>query len=269
MLRNVGPIRLPYRFRRPISTGFEPFDQNITQRYQHIVYLQNKEKEYAYISDIYARFSQSANRQYEQGEITYLEKLNAQAKQQQIEIRLRQVKVDLQTAYQQLKLLLQTDEDFLVADQPLEPFMVAPSSIQAGLKVYDERLRYEQAMLGVERNRLLPNISIELFNGTNRYENARNYWGWQVGIAVPLFFGEQKSKIQARKYGVEIAENLRQNYRLSLDTRRTELMNELEKYRSHIVYYHLRASTSAMNSSSLPNEVMTLAKLIFFDIFKA
>ncbi|HOM62548.1 MAG TPA: CusA/CzcA family heavy metal efflux RND transporter [Dysgonamonadaceae bacterium] len=211
--------------------------KNITQRYQHIVYLQNKEKEYAYISDIYARFSQSANRQYEQGEITYLEKLNAQAKQQQIEIRLRQVKMDLQTAYQQLKLLLQTDEEFLVADQPLEPFMVAPSSIQAGLKVYDERLRYEQAMLGVERNRLLPNISIELFNGTNRYENARNYWGWQVGIAVPLFFGEQKSKIQARKYGVEIAENLRQNYRLSLDTRRTELMNELEKYRSHIVYY--------------------------------
>ena len=211
--------------------------KNITKAYQHIVYLKNKEKEYASISGIYSRFSQSADRQYEQGEITYLEKLNARAKQQLIDIRLQQVKVDLQTAYQQLKLLMQTDEEFLVADQPLEPFMVAPSSIASGLKVYDERLRYEQAMLGVERNRLLPNINIELFNGTNRYENARNYWGWQVGIAVPLFFGEQKSKIQVRKYGVEIAENLRQNYRLSLDTRRTELINELEKYRSHIVYY--------------------------------
>lgn len=211
--------------------------KNITKAYQQIVYLQNKEKEYVYISGIYSRFSQSANRQYEQGEITYLEKLNASAKQQQVDIRLQQVKVDLQTAYQKLKLLMQTDEKFLVADQPLEPFMVAPSSIESGLKVYEEHLRYEQAMLAVERNRLFPNITIELFNGTNRYENARNYWGWQVGIAVPLFFGEQKSKIQVRKYGVEIAENLRQNYRLSLETHRTELINELEKYRSHIVYY--------------------------------
>lgn len=211
--------------------------KNISKAYYHIIYLQNKEEQYRYIGDIYSRFSQSANRQYEQGQITYLEKLNATAKQQQIGIRLEQVKADLQIAYDQLKLLMQSEKSFSVPSQPLEPVMFSLPAINSGLRVMDERLRYENAMLRVERNQLLPNVNVEIFNGTNRYENAKNYWGWQVGIAVPLFFGEQQSKIKARKYSIQMAENMQQNYKLTYDTRKIELQNELQKYNKNIEYY--------------------------------
>lgn len=93
--------------------------KNITQAYYRVVYLQNKQQHYNYIADIYRKFSQSADAQYKQGEIAYLEKLNATAKQQQIDIQQKQAASDLQIAYRQLNLLLQSAEDISVPFQQL------------------------------------------------------------------------------------------------------------------------------------------------------
>ena len=92
--------------------------KNITQAYYRVVYLQNKQQHYDYIAGIYRKFSQSADAQYKQGEIAYLEKLNATAKQQQIDIQQKQAASDLQIAYRQLNLLLQSPEDNSVPFQP-------------------------------------------------------------------------------------------------------------------------------------------------------
>lgn len=213
--------------------------KEITKAYYNIVYLQNKQEQYRYIADIYARFSQSANRQYQQGDITYLEKLNASAKQQQVDIRLQQTAADLQIAYNRLHLLMQADGTYSVPPQPLEPLLVSLAAVNPGLRVMEEKFRYENAMLGVERNQLWPNINVELFNGTNRFANARNYWGWQVGVSIPLFFGEQQAKIKARKFGVQMAQNMQQNYSLMYDNRRTEMQKELDKYNKNIEYYRV------------------------------
>lgn len=212
--------------------------KDITKAYYHIVYLMNKQQQYDYISGIYARFASSADKQYAAGEITYLEKLNATAKQQQINIQKEQAKSDLAIAYDQLKLLLQTQEPFSVAYMELHPLVVTDlSNGNPGLRLAQDRVRYESAMLGVERNLLFPNINFEVFNGTNRFPDARNYWGWQVGVSLPLFFGEQQSKIRARRFGVQMAENMKQNYEIVYSSRQTELRNEVEKYRKNIEYY--------------------------------
>ncbi|MEA4948816.1 MAG: TolC family protein, partial [Petrimonas sp.] len=212
--------------------------KDITQAYYHVVYLQNKQQLYDYIAGIYRKFSQSAAAQYKQGEIAYLEKLNATAKQQQIEVQQKQAASDLQIAYRQLNLLLQPDENILVPFQQLEPVLLNENSRNnAGLKLADEQLRYENALLGVEKNLWLPNINVEVFNGTNRFANAKSYWGWQVGVSIPLFFGEQKARVASQKYSVMMADYSRQQYQIRYDSANEQLRNELEKYRQNIDYY--------------------------------
>ncbi|MPM34168.1 Multidrug resistance protein MdtC [bioreactor metagenome] len=212
--------------------------KNITQAYYHVVYLQNKQQHYDYIAGIYRKFSQSAAAQYKQGEIAYLEKLNATAKQQQIEVQQKQAASDLQIAYRQLNLLLQPDENISVPFQQLEPVLLSENiRTNAGLKLSDEQLRYENALLGVEKNLWLPNINVEVFNGTNRFANAKSYWGWQVGVSIPLFFGEQKARVASQKYSVMMADYSRQQYQIRYNSTNEQLRNELEKYRQNIDYY--------------------------------
>ncbi len=212
--------------------------KEITLAYYHIVYLQNKQKHYNYIADIYKKFSQSADAQYRQGEIAYLEKLNATAKQQQIDIQQKQADADLQIAYRQLHLLLQADEEVSVPFRLLEPVLLNETTFaNAGLKLAEEQLNYENALLGVERKLWFPNINFEVFNGTNRFANAKNYWGWQVGISVPLFFGEQKARVASQKYSVMMADFSKQQYQLRVASANEQLQKELEKYRQNIEYY--------------------------------
>lgn len=211
--------------------------KNITQAYYRVVYLQNKQQHYNYIADIYRKFSQSADAQYKQGEIAYLEKLNATAKQQQIDIQQKQAASDLQIAYRQLNLLLQSDEDISVPFQQLEPILLNENTNNAGLRLADEQLRYENALLSVEKNLWLPNINVEVFNGTNRYANAKSYWGWQVGVAIPLFFGEQRARVASQKYSVMMADYSKQQYQFRYSSMNEQLRNELIKYRQNIDYY--------------------------------
>ncbi len=137
-----------------------------------------------------------------------------------------------------MNLLLQPDENILVPFQQLEPVLLNENSRNnAGLKLADEQLRYENALLGVEKNLWLPNINVEVFNGTNRFANAKSYWGWQVGVSIPLFFGEQKARVASQKYSVMMADYSRQQYQIRYDSANEQLRNELEKYRQNIDYY--------------------------------
>ncbi|WP_436416378.1 CusA/CzcA family heavy metal efflux RND transporter [Petrimonas sp.] len=216
----------------------QKLSKHITQAYYRIVYLQNKQQHYDYIAGIYRKFSQSADAQYKQGEIAYLEKLNATAKQQQIDIQQKQAASDLQIAYRQLNLLLQSPDDISVPFQPLEPVLLNENTYNnAGLRLADEQLRYENALLGVEKNLWLPNINVEVFNGTNRYANAKNYWGWQVGVSIPLFFGEQRARVASQKYSVMMADYSKQQHQMRYISTNDQLRNELVKYRQNIDYY--------------------------------
>ncbi len=53
--------------------------------------------------------------------------------------------------------------------------------------------------LKAEKNMLLPDITLGYFNGTNNYAGAQHYQGFEVGLGIPLFFGEQRAKVNAKK----------------------------------------------------------------------
>jgi len=198
--------------------------REVSKVYYHLVYLQNRKQVYHQIDSIYSRFSLAAERSYNQGAMTYLELLNAQSRQQEVVLLQRQ---------------MQYDSLFIIPNETLEMVVM-----QVDSAVMDPRLLYlenavlkERADLKVEKQLLLPDITLGYFNGTNRYDGARNYQGFEVGMGLPIFFGEQRAKVKASQIALEATTHLKTHYIKNYENRVAELEAGLVKYREAIAYY--------------------------------
>jgi cobalt-zinc-cadmium resistance protein CzcA len=214
--------------------------KEVSQAYFEIAYLLNREKIFTEIDSLYSGFGLKMDYKHEKGDISQLDLLNSRAKQQQIKRLISELKYNLVTANEKLKALIQSDSAFEVSVQDLEIVRVKEVDplLTPGLQLMKLQNNYLNASLLVERNRLFPDISLAYFNGFNSYEGSKNYQGFQVGMAFPLFFGEQNAKIKANKIALNINESLQQNEIAEILARKAELRNELSKYQEAIDYYN-------------------------------
>jgi cobalt-zinc-cadmium resistance protein CzcA len=83
----------------------------------------------------------------------------------------------------------------------------------------------------------LPDITLGYFNGTNAYDNAQNYHGVHVGLALPLFFGSQKAKIDAARQSQQAAMYRQNDYKIRFEYTLKSLLAELKKYSETLQYY--------------------------------
>jgi cobalt-zinc-cadmium resistance protein CzcA len=91
--------------------------------------------------------------------------------------------------------------------------------------------KYSEALVVVEKNKILPDIALNYFVGTNFADNAKYYHGFQAGLGFPIFYKGQKARVKASK--ISLMSQLQQNeYELSLlEAKQATLKNEQEKYR--------------------------------------
>jgi cobalt-zinc-cadmium resistance protein CzcA len=88
-----------------------------------------------------------------------------------------------------------------------------------------------------EKNRLLPDLAVEYFQGTNSLSEAKIYRGFEVGIAIPLFFGAQRGRIRSGSIQENITEKEKANYFIRLKTEQEQLVNQLAQIRNALEYY--------------------------------
>ena len=112
-----------------------------------------------------------------------------------------------------------------------------PLQTSPGVQYKKLETQMQTDLLKVEKNKLLPDITLSYYNGTNRFEESRNYPGYQIGISVPIFYWGQKSKINAGKIAVSVSNIEEENYLLNLKMRREELMSEMRKLRESLDYF--------------------------------
>jgi cobalt-zinc-cadmium resistance protein CzcA len=213
--------------------------REVSQVYYEITYLLNRHQVYFRIDNSYRSFTTTMERKQEKGDISRLDLLNARAKQQQIGEMLNEIRLNISTANEKLKSLVQSDTAFEVPLQNLELVTVneiAPETTP-GIQLMKAQIEYQSARLKVERNRLIPDISLSYFNGTNSYAGSKNYQGFQVGMSVPLFFGEQNAKIKSNKIAVSINETLQNQELIQLESKLAVLKNELSKSGAAIHFY--------------------------------
>lgn len=230
---------------------------DVSQLYEEIVYLRNKEKLYLHLDSLYAAFSKAGSRRFELGESNYLEKITAEAKSKQIHTTLVQLISQKKASYEQLKALVQSDDVAPINKDNLELLYLDNAGVGRSLQTeYMEGIsRTYRSQMKLQDHNWLPDISIELFTGTNRgLGYSQN--GFQIGISIPLLFTGNIAKKKAAKLDLQSWENERSNKETKMERFYMQKQAELDQYKGMISYYN-------ENGKKLSQEILKTADMSY------
>lgn len=212
--------------------------KEVYKAYYEVVYSNNVVKQYTYLDSLYDQFAKATQKRYDVGETNLLEKLTAETKQKEIAIALAQAQEEVLKAYTMLNQWVQNDS-LLVVENELPRLSLIEWNIveHPGMLFFDSAEKLAKSSLSLERQKLLPDLQLSVFQGTNNGINARNYNGFQIGVAVPLWFSANKSKINAAKTETMIIANEYENYKTHLQSNYDALLSDLKKYQKTVDYY--------------------------------
>ena len=145
---------------------------------------------------------------------------------------------DVAIAHKGLLKLVQSKEPLTIAVQPLLKITPKKSPLVGipELDYYSNWVSLADASHGYERQKLLPDISLNYFQGTNPDLNDHLH-GYQVGLKIPLLFGGRSSRIKASKIATDIVLEESKSYNIQLNARLEVLQSELKKYETALAYY--------------------------------
>ncbi|WP_313114862.1 CusA/CzcA family heavy metal efflux RND transporter [Aequorivita sediminis] len=212
---------------------------------------------YEKLDSLYQNFAHAAQRRFELGETNYLEKITARAKQRQLETDFNQTKEDMLIALQQLITVVQSQDSLLIVEQPLEKLelSLAPSEQHPALDYYESRNSFFLAKSGLEKQNLLPDISLSYSLGSNS-GLSQNLYAYQIGLKIPLLYGGNASKIKASKIAAAVSQQQAEDYKIHLNSRKMQLLNEVSKYEDALQYYETEGK-------SLSEEILKTANISF------
>ncbi len=213
--------------------------KEVSKAYYEIVYWQQMLGNYRYMDSLYTTFEYAANRKFEQGESNYLEKLTAETKKKEVSLQLNQIRESIQKSYILFNQWLQSDSSYIVNDEVFERIALTPldTAGHPALKYFADARNLSDRELYLERQKLLPDLNVSVFQGTNNGTGTQSYLGFQVGVAIPIWFGAQKSKINASKTGASILASESENFKIQLTSKYLALQSDLRKHEEGLNYY--------------------------------
>tara|TARA_R110001592_G_scaffold32168_3_gene112790 strand:+ start:14 stop:2653 length:2640 start_codon:yes stop_codon:yes gene_type:complete len=224
----------------------------VYSNYYQLSYAKNKVKTYHFLDSLYLDFAAKATRKFELGETNYLEMITAKSKQKQLETSYNQALQEVVFSSEELKAVVQIDS-LLILDQPLQKLEIETITTKdnLGLQYFDNEKNYQQALTQKEKQSLLPDISLEYFQGTNSQLNT-NINGYQFGLKIPLLFSGNASKIKASKIAQEIVVEQKASYKIKLEGHYKSLLATLKQYEGALSYYE-------NEGKNLKNEIIKTA----------
>jgi cobalt-zinc-cadmium resistance protein CzcA len=218
-----------------------------------LLYTQNKLRQLTSQDSLYKRFSERAALRYKTGETSYLEQLSAENAYKEIQVAKKQAEADVLINRQELQQLMAVNYLPVITPAPLTKltYIASDSSTVIAhpqLAYYQQRSALADAQVKAEKSRYLPDLTlgyrqqllIGAFNPANinrGYFPGTRVGGFEAGVAVPLFFGAQKSKVKAVQVGQQIAQAEQQNATLLLTKQYNQALQTLAKYDEALSYY--------------------------------
>ncbi len=215
--------------------------RDVMLRYNDAQYLKALVTEYEDQDSLYAGFAMASARQFQAGQIDYLQKVYAEA--QALEVHNLSIKhrTGYLSALEQLNTLI-NDHGISVTDlQPLSMAGDTSSANHPAVKFYGEAEELQRLRVRVERARSLPDV----FLG---FRSSDTNWGAgsvQLGVAIPLWAGQHRGAIGAARYEAEAARFDLQNQQMDARMEIQAAWGEVAAHRSLVDYYQ----TSGMHQA--------------------
>nr|WP_321454070.1 CusA/CzcA family heavy metal efflux RND transporter [uncultured Carboxylicivirga sp.] len=197
--------------------------KEVSMHYYELQMLYNQLGIYRQLDTVLIRLEQFNERRFEVKDISKLDLLNIKAKKNRVMVAENNLKLSIENTLKRLKVVMNYIEDFTIPTT--SELVISTSSVGDSLllfKWFDLQNKHAESLVKVEKNKMLPDITFNYFIGSNSYENAQNYQGFEVGLAIPLFFGNHSANIKAAKL-------TQQSQSLSFSNRMDLIKNDLEK----------------------------------------
>ncbi|MDR1415516.1 MAG: TolC family protein [Odoribacteraceae bacterium] len=235
--------------------------REVTALYYRLLYERERVGILRQQDTLYARFLLLATAKFAAGETNSLERMSAERLRDENALELRRAESDFRAAGLALQRVMNADEVVEPADSVLPVAEVgALAAFVAGeapvARLLGERVKVGEKGLGVARQGFLPDFSVTLrrqflLPGYNPYDVPRerfakgNFTGFEVGVSLPLFFGEQRAKTRAAKRDLEIARTRREEAVVALDNNYRVAVDAHATARMALDYYRERGSEQA------------------------
>lgn len=175
---------------------------------------------------------------YQQGEYTLLEKNMMTTIAADLHNRWFQAQEDEKIALARFQWCCYSNEPIVPADSTLTLLYTNLSMgglSEAHTHYFQSQADESKAMLGVERSRFFPEISL----GYTRQDirPLKNLNAWMVGVSFPIYFLPQKSKIRQAKLAASSAQIQADANIRELNNRVTELDASLRRYNESLRFY--------------------------------
>lgn len=231
--------------------------------FYQLQYLQTTKKQLQDLDSLYNDFVSAAALRYKTGETNLLEKTTAETKRGQISQLLKQNETDFATAYNSLKTLMNTSEDFTITVNENWQPLVLSSSFDTTLIANNPSLKvlYQQAVIAEQNKKLetastLPDFNVGYFNqsligvqninGADvNFDGSKRFQGFNVGISIPITFFSNTSKIKSLDYKQQALQKEADNGKLILQN---QLQNAFQQYNQNLSQYNYYKSTALPNA---------------------
>ena len=213
--------------------------KEISKAYYTVLYWEEILQRLNHLDSLYHFLEKYAEKQYQVGETTYLEKLMTTAKSGEINRELKAAGLEFKQSLNNLNLWVQSDTVVFPIDKNLDLVVVLSQEVALNpmVEYHMKSVELAKTLESLERNRFWPDLEFAVFQGSNNGLNQRNYSGVEAGIAIPLWFGAQKSRLDAARIETDIQINLADNYTIRRNMNYQKWLSELEKEKEEIDYF--------------------------------
>lgn len=231
----------------------------IRQVYLELTYTKARQKLLLRQDSIYEGFLKAAGARYKSGETNMLEQATAETQLNEVKNQIRQNTAKVSSLQSQLRALLNTDVMPDAADELSEFHSGAADSLlltnNPSLQYMNQQIEVAGSLKKLEAARFAPDIVVGAFSqtliGTAHTEtgviatNSDRFTGFQVGLAIPLWFGPHLSRVRAAQFNKQAAESNYAYFRQTLESQQQQALNQYEAARNSLTYYKSSALVNA------------------------
>ena len=232
----------------------------VTQLYLLLQYADTLHKQ-LYIQDtVYAGIATSASRQFDVGQIDYLQKIFTETQYGEIHNQYLQSQINVSNLQSQLQFLTGLREPFRAMQLTSQWMDVEVQKDSAALiynpsiLLYKQTQKISQKNIDLQKNKALPGLAFGYFNQGERSTPISNRF--RFGFTAPLWFWQYKGNINAAKTEFEIAKQKTNGLQQQLSVQLIQAQNELAINGQSLKYYQTTGIKKA-------NEIINTAKRFF------
>lgn len=212
---------------------------------------------------IYSQIQKSAQRQYDAGQIDYLEKTFADAQYGEVHNQFIQAQTDLQVSQSQLQTYtglkeIITTTSLQKAQATINVLFIKndTSAIQnnPSLLYFKQQQIISKKSLSLERNKFLPGFTLGYLN--QGAKNTPSDLRIRAGINIPLWFWQYTGSINAAKTGLKVAEQKAMAQQQAISIEMQKAQGDYLKYYQSLTYYETTGLKQA-------EDIITTSKRFF------